>query len=280
MTNDELIAAHHVDQVRRGLMPSSIECRDQRLGIFAAALSGRSMLDASRDDIEQLLDARQIGSRTRYSWLSHIHSFYVWAIREDLTLTDPTSRIVRPKMRRALPRPADTGQLRVALDHAIGPERAWLLLGALMGLRCQEIAGLRTEDLIESEHLLRVTKGKGGVERLLPLHADVLEALIALPMPPRGWIFLRPKLGGPYSPAQMSSAFNKFLHREGVSASAHQLRHWFGTNLYAACHDIRVTQEMLGHANPATTAIYTAYDVRAAAEAVASMSFAPVRQLS
>jgi site-specific recombinase XerD len=272
MDTAELIKAHHTDQVRRGLMLSSIEQRGAKLVVFARFLDPTGLLDATRGDIEQFLDARQIGSRTRYAWLSHLSSFYDWAIRDDLLMTNPTLRIIRPKMRRALPRPAATSDLRRALGVAAPDELCWLLLAAYMGLRCQEIAGLRREDVLEGESVLRVTKAKGGKERLVPLHPDVLEAFRCLPMPRVGWMFQRPR-GGPYNPVQMSQNFNGFLRRAGVDATAHQLRHWFGTNLYAQSHDIRMTQEMLGHANPATTAIYTAFDQRAAMRSVQAMSF-------
>ena len=258
-------------------MPSSIRQRDDRLAIFGRWLDNRSLLDATRQDIEEFLDDRNIGARTRYAWLSHLHGFYAWAIREEVGTEDPTARIIRPKMRRALPRPANTDELRLALANAEPREACWLLLAAYMGLRCQEIAGLRREDVLEVEGLLRVTKAKGGKERLVPLHPDALKALRELPMPRVGWLFSRPR-GGPYSACQMSQNFNAFLRRSGVEATAHQLRHWFGTNLYAQSHDIRMTQEMLGHANPATTAIYTAFDKRAAAVAVRNMSFEPVSE--
>ena len=274
MDNTELIEAHHVDQVRRGLMPSSIRQRNDRIAIFAKWLAGTNLLEATRQDVERFLDERDIGARTRYAWLSHLHGFYAWAIRDEITADDPTARIIRPKMRRALPRPAATDELRHALTVASPVERCWVLLAAYMGLRCQEIAGMRREDVLEGEGLLRVTKAKGGKERLLPLHPQVLEALKALPMPRTGWIFDRPR-GGAYNPMQMSQNFNAFLRRADVEATAHQLRHWFGTNLYAQSHDIRMTQEMLGHANPATTAIYTAFDKKAAAVAVRNMSFDP-----
>ena len=70
----------------------------------------------------------------------------------------------------------------------------------------------------------------------------------------------------PYSPVDVSHHFNRFLRSAGVTGSAHTLRHWFGTNLYAQSHDIRLTQEMLGHARVITTAIYTAFDQRGAGE--------------
>lgn len=196
----------------------------------------------------------------------------MWAEREDLTTHDPTLKIVRPKMRRSLPRPADTGELRAALEVADPQRRCWVLLAAYMGLRCQEIAGVRREDILEGEGILRVVKGKGGYERLVPLHPEVMAALVALPMPRVGWVFIRPR-GGPWPAWALSENFNGFLRGAGVNATAHQLRHRFATSLYAHGRDIRMVQEMLGHANLSTTAVYTAFDTDSAGEAIRAMAF-------
>ena len=263
-------------------MPSSIAQRDAKLGIFGRHIAPQGLLGVEAEDIQLFLDGRRardggaIGNKTRYAWLSHLHGFYEWARREELISVSPTAKIIRPKLRSGLPRPAATDQLKQALEVATPQERCWILLAALMGLRCQEIAGLRREDVLDGEGLLRVVWAKGGKERSLPLHPEVWEALRDMPMPRAGRVFSRPR-GGAYSPVQMSQNFNAFLRRAcGASApTAHQLRHWFGTNLYAQSHDIRMTQEMLGHASPATTAIYTAFDRREAAAAIRNMSFGP-----
>jgi len=116
--------------------------------------------------------------------------------------------------------------------------------------------------------------GKGGNERMLPLHPDVFAALVALPMPRVGWVFLRPR-GGPYGPVRVSQDFNLFLRSAGVNATAHQCRHWFASTLYSRTRDLWIVQEMLGHANITTTAIYTAFDQRAAGEGVRMLTFKP-----
>lgn len=281
MTNDELIAAHHLDQMRNGLRPNSIEKRDNALTVFARSLGERSLLEVDRKTIDLFLDARRgidggpIVPATRYSWLSHLSSFYLWAIREEIGTVDPTAQIRRPKVNKGLPRPAPDDELRRALEVANPRERCWLLLASLMGLRCQEIAGIRREDVVDAQGQLMIAKGKGGKERMVPLHPDVLAALRGLPMPRAGWVFTRPR-GGPYSPSHLSQEFNKFLRRPNGDrhAKAHQLRHWFGTSFYAQTHDIRMTQAMLGHQNPATTAIYTAFDTKATGPAIAAMTFA------
>jgi integrase len=66
----------------------------------------------------------------------------------------------------------------------------------------------------------------------------------------------------------MSREIREFLGNLGIDATAHQLRHWFGTNIYAASRDIRLTQELMGHASPITTAGYVAWAVLDAEETV------------
>lgn len=273
MTNTQLLASFDLNQVRRGNLRTSIDTRQIRINAFMRWLvDDEAILTASASAIETFLDGRNIGSRTRYCWLSHLHAFYVWATNEGLCSLDPTARIIRPRMRRSLPRPALTPDLVRALEAGNAQQRCWVLLAAFQGLRCQEIAGLRREDVLELEGILRVVHGKGGVERIMGLNPQVLAALQDLPMPRMGWLFKRPK-GGPYTPTEVSVEFNAFLRDIGVNAVAHQLRHWFGTHLYAKTRDLRLVQESMGHQSPTTTTIYVAFDRRLANEAIADLDF-------
>ena len=104
-------------QERRGNLPRSIEKRQGSLRAFGRWLAPRGLLDASREDVETFLDrrkgqgGRKIHSRTGYVWLSHFKAFYRWAMVEELVERDPTAAIIRPKMRRTLPRPIDDDDL-------------------------------------------------------------------------------------------------------------------------------------------------------------------------
>ena len=271
MTNDELIAAHHLDQQRRGLMASSIARRDHCLRVFARSLGDVPLLEVDRRMVEKFLDHRHGkdgGSAqlsTRSVWLAHLSEFYKWAIRDDLTEHNPTAKIVRPHVVAGLPRPADTEDLNAALSVAGPLHRCWVLLAAYQGMRCQEIAGLKVDDLYEKKGMVKVTKGKGGKERMLPLHPEVHRALADLPMPRDGHVFTRPR-GGPYPPATLSREFNLFLKSAipNRKVTAHQLRHWFGTEFYQQTHDLRLTAEVMGHADTSTTSVYTRVDVESA----------------
>jgi integrase/recombinase XerC len=280
----KLMRLHRLAQERRGNMPASLERRDISLRAFARWLATspngevepKGLFDATRQDIELFLDKRRtrdghkIGARTRRHWLADLHGFYKWALNEELTDIDPTTKIIAPRARRTLPRPIDSDDLVMAVRAAQPQVRAMLSLAAFAGLRISEIAGLDRDDVIEAKGLIRVRHGKGDKERIVPLHPDVLAALHCLPMPRTGALFIRP-WGGRHLPYTVGNVINRYLADLGINATAHQLRHWFATEIYSATHDIRITQELLGHSDPATTAGYIAYSHVDAAAAVASL---------
>lgn len=263
---------------RRGLAPGTIKRRTSSLRSFARWLdvgvdfahqsADCTLWEATSRHVDRFLDGRKLSPRTRYHWLSHLHCFYVWAIDESLTDVDPTARIIRPKMARLLPRPISDGDLTMALESAPRVMYAWLCLAALAGMRCAEIAALDVDDVMLNDDLLRV-KGKGGKERIVPMHPQVRAALEPL-LPRRGAVFRRPR-GGRFPAAMVSREGSLFLAGLGIEATMHQLRHYFGSQALRACRDLRVVQELLGHASPTTTAIYTAFSRAAAKEAVLAL---------
>ena len=110
---------------------------------------------------------------------------------------------------------------------------------------------------------------KGHRERIVPLSDFVVAELRTAGLPRGGWVFPRYDGGaGPNAPWVISHTANDHLRACGAQVTLHQLRHRFGTQAYRACHDLRTVQELLGHADPATTAGYAAYDRGAAAEVV------------
>ena len=218
--SDVLIRQHKLAQERRGYLPTSMVKREIVLRAFALYLEPRSLLEGTRKDIELFLDkrrtreGRKICGRTRYTWIAHFHSFYEWAISEELTEVDPTEKIIRPKQRRTLPRPIDQDDLVMAIRAARPQMRAMLSLAAFGGLRVGEIAGLDRDDIIEAKGLIRVRHGKGDKERIIPLHPDVMEALRCLPLPRTGALFVRPR-GGRHLPYTVGNALRHYLHDPG-----------------------------------------------------------------
>ena len=172
---EDLIDGFALDQQRRNLSPTTIDKRTRCLRLYAREAG----LEANREALQTFLDGRGLSPKSRSVWLSHLASFYRWGVSEGHFSEDPTTGIRAPKVPRKLPRPMPAHELAKALESATALQQAWLLLGALGGLRCKEIAGLRREDILESDGLIRVVETKGGTERMTPLHPKVLAALKA-----------------------------------------------------------------------------------------------------
>lgn len=248
-----LLPGWRVDQERRGLMASTIRRRADSLKLWGHWLGERGTLEATPEDVNSFLDERRLSARGRYVWISTLHVFYTWARREGLVPVDPTEDVVRPRLRRRLPRPIGDEDLAVALELADTTRRAVLLFAALAGLRCAEIAALERHDVDEVNRTIRVVHGKGDKERVVPMHPDLVAKLALLPR--RGHLIRRDD-GGPFTPVQLSQHMNKYLRSLGIAATLHQVRHWFGTNTYRVSRDVLVLQELMGHASPSITAGY------------------------
>lgn len=269
MQQSELFLGYKRDQQRRGHVADSVTRRLRSVGEFATWIEPKSLLTADAPTIEEWLDSKHIGSRTRYWLVSNLSSFYRWCILEDLLDANPCDRVVRPKMRRLLPRPIPESDLRRALSAAQPRMRAWLCLAAYTGLRAKEIALLDRADVLDHQEppVIVVTSGKGGHQRIVPMHHEVVEALHAFGLPANGPVF--PGRRGPMKPLSVTRAISEFLHRIGVHATAHNGRHYFATEVYRRSnHDLRLTQELMGHADCGTTAKYAAWDQTAAAGVV------------
>lgn len=237
---------------RRNLTDATIERRLRCLALLRAECGDLFAVDHKA--IEEFLDRRALGPVTRTNWLSHLHSFYAWALNEELTGRDPTARLTRPKLRRRLPRPIRELDYRRGLHESPSAVMtAWLLLGGHAGLRCMEIAGLAGEQYDRYSQELWIV-GKGDKERTVPVHPKVADALE--PFPEHGPMFTEYALGGCYSPAQVSMLIGRYFRSIGIKATAHQLRHRFASQLLEETGDIEVVAELCGHESLDTTRIY------------------------
>lgn len=273
---DSLLDGWRLSMRRRGVAKSSITKRGGQVAALGRWLEEVSLLDIGPDEIDAFLDTRTAkGSSapilmgTRYNYLSAIECFFDWAIKQGLTDENPAEEIERPKVPRGLPRPISDDDLAFALANSTGQMRVWLLLAAYAGLRVAEIADLQRSSINYDLGMLRIM-GKGSKERMVPMHPVVEEALRAYPMPSgNSFVFRRPTSGTRWQAGDVSNTGSDHMHSIGVDATMHQLRHWFGTRTLRVIKDLRVVQELMGHADPSTTAIYTAFcneDGRAAVD--------------
>lgn len=268
------LAQHLAHCRRRNLRPGTIQQRQYALSRLRRRLPSGDLLDATTDDLVAFLD-RHIGPDARATETSHLKGFYSWAHRAGMIDEDPSLEVVRPRIGRRLPRPIPSEDLERAIDEAPDRVRPWLLLAAYCGLRACEVAALRREDVLDGHDpaVLVVADGKGGKQRVVPMPDALLEAFRGWDTPGRGPLFRKVDGTNAQMPAHLVSQIcNRHLHSIGVRQTLHTLRHWYGTTIYQTTTDLRLTQELMGHASPVTTAGYAAWSPKKAADALRGLT--------
>jgi integrase/recombinase XerD len=188
---------------------------------------------------------------------------------------DPAEKLPLPRLPQTLPQPLSLHEITKLVGAPAGDtplevrDRALLELLYACGLRIAEACSVRLENLDEEGGVIRVT-GKGNKTRLIPVGRAALEALKVYLTSARpklvspksgGEIFLSVR-GHALTPARIWQLVRHYATIAGIEESIHphQLRHSFATHLLAGGADLRIIQEMLGHASIATTQIYTQVD--------------------
>lgn len=189
--------------------------------------------------------------------------------------SDPAEKLPLPRLPKTLPQPLSQPDMAKLVAAPAGDtplekrDRALLELLYACGLRIAEACTVRLENLDEEGAVIRVT-GKGNKTRLIPVGRAALESLkqyLATARPKLlsrrsgAAIFLSVR-GHPLTPARIWQLVRYYAKRAGIEEAVHphQLRHSFATHLLAGGADLRIIQEMLGHASIATTQIYTQVD--------------------
>lgn len=269
VTVAELIHQFDAHQHVLGFAPKTLARRRGTLRLFAEHLAPRHYNDATVADVEAFLGLYN-KPRTRHAYRSDLRVFYAWAVKMGLLDTDPAAKIDRIRVPDALPRPI-RAPLETALTTGHRRTRLMTALGYYAGLRCCEIAALDAEDvwLDRSPPLLVVRDGKGGKDRRVFVHPE-LAAMLA-DAPQTGPLFTS-KRNGHVRASSVSQTLARHLARCGVDATAHRLRHTFGTELAASSGgDVVFTGAQMGHSETKTTLGYIGLAGDHGADAVARM---------
>ena len=213
----------------------------------------------------------ELSDASRSSYHATIRAFCIWMQRAHVRPDNPTDETPRPKRRRTKPRPLAFDVVELLYRTANRARtRAYLLLAVLAGMRIHEIAKIRGEDIDLAAGTLLI-EGKGGSVQMVPLHDD-LRAL-AETMPRVGFWFPAYTIEGSVTRSAVYAAIKGVMQRAGVGhATPHMLRHSYGTELLRRGADLRVTQELMRHADVSTTQIYTDIHWGAKVEAVNRLS--------
>lgn len=216
------------------------------------------ILQATPDELHDWLHRHRWTPGTRASYLDALRSIHAWCATRGITDYDPAAQVDRIRVPRRLPHPLTDDELTRILSQAPPRVRLWSLLAAYLGLRRVEVARLHRSDATELEVRIR---GKGGHQRVVPMHPLAWRALAGLPPGPVADV----------TPDCLGHACGRAYRALGIAGSIHRCRHWYASRALEACKDIRVVQELLGHASVATTQIYTAVTITARRAAVAGL---------
>jgi integrase/recombinase XerD len=258
-----------VEAYRRDVIRCAAYARDH--GVTGAAGLTPSLL---REYVYTLRDLGLSGATIRRN-VSALRTWFRILLAEGLVHNDPTERLETPARWRTLPEVLTVEEvlrLLVApgLDETLAfRDRAMLELAYGAGLRVSEWITLALRDVLLEESLVRVM-GKGSKERLVPIGRSAIGALAVYlrelrPVLERGAgqgvLFLNAR-GAPLTRMGAWKILRKYVTKAGIErpVSPHTLRHSFATHLLEGGADLRAVQEMLGHADIATTQLYTHID--------------------
>ena len=233
----------------------------------------RPLGTASAEDMSKLgSEWAELSAATVARRAAALRRFFGFLVDEGLRADDPSAGLPRPRLERPLPRILDEEEIarmfEAAEDRATSGEGAALRNLALLellygsGLRASELVGLPRGAVREGQPFLMI-RGKGSKERLVPISSRAQTAVKAwLELAPDGpWLF--PSGKKHLSRVRLFQIVRQMAADAGIApdrVSPHVLRHAFATHLLSGGADLRALQSLLGHADIATTQIYTHVD--------------------
>ncbi|ATB48160.1 site-specific tyrosine recombinase XerD [Corallococcus macrosporus] len=265
-------------RAERGLSGKTVDAYAADINVYFEDLRSRGVADVTQvrqEDVSAHLAAlgkRGLGKRSQARHLAALRGFHRFLVAERMADKDPTEDLDTPRSARKLPvflTLDEVEQLLAAPDERTSTglrDKAMLEVLYATGLRVSELCGLGINDVQLTAGYL-VAKGKGAKERLVPLGRVAIEKVQAYLAESRPAVLGKRKSQAlfvtPRGSGFTRQGFWKLLKRYALKAgilkplSPHKLRHSFATHLVERGADLRAVQQMLGHADLATTQIYT-----------------------
>lgn len=269
----------HYLKVERGLSENSIISYERDLNRHNAYVVQQSITDLNEIDrlfilafLKELTDEGK-SSTTIARMVSSLRKFYQFLRQEQWIDQDPMQHIDTPKRRQSLPKTLTIAEVEQVLSmpdtsKKLGiRDRAMLEVMYATGLRVSELLSLKLDDLHLALGLLQ-TIGKGDKERILPIgdmaiqwihvYLEKSRPLLLKKKPDTPYLFLNSQ-GKPLTRQGFWKILKKYAQQAGIKkeVTPHTLRHSFATHLLENGADLRIVQELLGHADISTTQIYT-----------------------
>jgi integrase/recombinase XerD len=264
--------------VERNASKRTLEAYGQDLSDLEA-FAGNDLLALGEADLARFfehLDALGLTGATLQRKRSAIRQFYRFCVGESYILVDPSRKIPAAKKAQVLPKIISREEVEALISAAElkGPHHAIRLkclieIAYASGMRVSEIVSLPLDAVMKDPAYL-IIKGKGGVERLVPLNPSargaikdylgVRELFVAKGDKGNGFLFASRGGDGYLTRRRVGQLLDEAAINAGIDparVSPHVLRHAFATHLLEGGADLRVVQTLLGHADISTTQIYT-----------------------
>lgn len=259
----------------RGASANTIASYERDLTDAADYLAKRktTLENASRTDLEALvsqLSKRRLAASSIARKISSLRQFYHFLFTDNIRKDDPASLLEAPRQRRNLPKALTPENITRLLEQAHNEEdkrlTAMLEILYASGLRVSELVTLPASAIHRAKDgavPLLIIRGKGGKERMVPLHAAAMKATqdyLATLVAPSPWLFPSRSKEGYVTRQRFAQLLKALALRAGLDPeiiSPHTLRHSFASHLLSGGADLRIIQELLGHSDISTTQIYT-----------------------
>ena len=269
-------------QIERGLSVNTVAAYTRDIDAYLLWLSERDITEAQQITLQLVSDyvqwlatrtERPLTASSQSRTLSSIKGFHKFLVEEGLLEHNVTADLNPPKLPKRLPKAISVEQMSALLAATDGEEeirvrdKALLELLYATGARISEAVNLNVDDVTMNEGMIRL-RGKGGKQRIVPVGSYAQSALDAYLVRVRPVFSARGKSTpalflGPRG-ARVSRQMAWLIIREAgeraqldIELSPHTFRHSFATHLLSGGADVRVVQELLGHASVSTTQIYT-----------------------
>lgn len=275
-------------KLERNYSPNTIDAYRHDLHLLLIHLSeqGLTPIDVKLDDLQRFaawIHERGIGPKSQARILSGVRTFYHYLVVDGYLEVDPTELLESPHLPKHLPEYLTTEEvdrLEAAIDLTSAEghrNRAIIEVFFSCGLRVSELVDLKLSNLFLNERFMRVV-GKGGKERLVPISQRAVGELelwfddrrqMRIKPGEDDYVFLN-RRGHHLTRTMILIMVKRLGEAAGIkkTLSPHTLRHSFATALLRGGADLRVIQVLLGHADIATTEIYTHMDDESLRQAV------------
>lgn len=275
-------------KLERNYSPNTIDAYRHDLHLLLIHLSGQGLTptDVKLDDLQRFaawIHERGIGPKSQARILSGVRTFYHYLVVDGYLEVDPTELLESPHLPKHLPEYLTTEEvdrLEAAIDLTSAEghrNRAIIEVFFSCGLRVSELVELKLSNLFLNERFMRVV-GKGGKERLVPISQRAVGELelwfddrrqMRIKPGEEDYVFLN-RRGHHLTRTMILIMVKRLGEAAGIkkTLSPHTLRHSFATALLRGGADLRVIQVLLGHADIATTEIYTHMDDESLRQAV------------